>query len=529
MIKNWLKPWLRACAVVCAIASAVFNLFFLAPNVYADCSMPINGTLNYGAVEAGATFTALIRLNLQNCATEISGFNVTGPNSSEITFNNPPSGKGCIGFVWTGTQPQDCFFDVNFSPATAGALAVVVAPVTNDQFAPPEISLFGAGFTLSPETHDLDQKGRTVDAFPLMYESPPSPGFGSIAFDPGNAEITWSGKLDYQSSGHDPRRPASIPIATFTPAQAPYTVGFGTPGAEPMPNMSKLIAGGQLTLKATYNPNGNDSITNTIIGYVTGILLPLNSTAITNQLTTLYPAVSNPAPTGSITPGLMTQVAMVESNYQQFFNPTTAAKAPYGVFSPSPATGPPPTWPKESPKSGKGAKHKAFAGGHIGLFQVPVTQIDAWNWLQNAADGVTTGPNSFQSKINVAVKFANALQGSVSPAPPNLTKCQLEEMALELFGPYSGGTIISSQTIAKQYYKVVCMGGTGTNCTGGSWQWAINTDKNLCGVCYVTDLRSKVPPGGSASSCNTTPPTNPAPDPPTNPDNGNCKITCPNS
>jgi hypothetical protein len=127
--------------------------------------------------------------------------------------------------------------------------------------------------------------------------------------------------------------------------------------------------------------------------------------------------------------------------------------------------------------------------------QVPVSVPDAWNWMQNTIDGFDT----FQSKLGAAYVLAGEIQNSVNPAITQpLTSCQLEEMALDLYGPYAQGGL------KQQYYVPECQNGKGANCTGGTWQWAINTSKVLkthCGVCYVASVRNTVPPGGSASMC----------------------------
>ena len=99
----------------------------------------------------------------------------------------------------------------------------------------------------------------------------------------------------------------------------------------------------------------------------------------------------------------MTQIAYVESGktYQQFANRPnpgeTHAEYPYKIVD---------NWPVESAVTKK-SKHR---GAHIGLMQVPVTQQDAWDWIQNTKDGVTTGTFSFQTTLNNAY----SLEGTIN-------------------------------------------------------------------------------------------------------------------
>lgn len=117
------------------------------------------------------------------------------------------------------------------------------------------------------------------------------------------------------------------------------------------------------------------------------------------------------------------------------------------------------------------------------------TMADAWDWLQNANDGVLL-PNqySFQEKLSIAYGQAVALGKKYNLT---LNSCQLEEMALELNGPYA------ATGLQNQYYVI--------QTANGSSSWFINT-KNPCGVCYVIKVRNATPlSGGSTSSCPATP------------------------
>jgi hypothetical protein len=150
------------------------------------------------------------------------------------------------------------------------------------------------------------------------------------------------------------------------------------------------------------------------------------------------------------------------------------------------------------------AKITSKAGAHIGLTQVLTTEVDAWNRLQNATDGVLLpSQKSTQAKLKTAYTFATELEEKYegsgnTTAIPAKTSCQLEEMALELYGPHPGSTK------TEQYYAGQCNGGTGSTCAGGSWQWAINkpaTPQERCAVCYVAQVRSEQPTGSTSSSC----------------------------
>lgn len=181
----------------------------------------------------------------------------------------------------------------------------------------------------------------------------------------------------------------------------------------------------------------------------------------------------------------MAQVVTLESSYRQF---AEEALYNFGTF-----------WPLASPEEkDRAGRVTSRAGSHIGLTQVPVTMAAAWDWLQNAHDGVLL-PNqySFQEKLNIAYGKSVALGKKHNLT---LSSCQLEEMALELNGPFAKGPL------SLQYYK--------TQLVNDSWQWLINTD-NACGVCYVIKVRNTVPlSGGSTSSCPATPSI--PEDPPTN-------------
>jgi hypothetical protein len=260
------------------------------------------------------------------------------------------------------------------------------------------------------------------------------------------------------------------------------------------------------------------SWTNSVIGYVTGIAATQSSphtipdSTIYSKLSMSYGAVTIPA-TGALfspaTSGLMTQIAAWESRpyCQQFFDPpNTTAMYPDEIVD---------SWPLESGEDG---------GSHIGLMQVPISQPNAWDWIQNTTNGIkcrkptaiscqaknTPGNSSFQAKLLISYNRMIAMQKGKSPALPALSPCQLEEMALAEYGPYSSPSLI------EQYYIPTCTGTrNGNNCTNGSWQWSINSSgappdphPHYCAVCYVMDVRaSHLPDNGSSSCGSSDPPT----------------------
>lgn len=112
------------------------------------------------------------------------------------------------------------------------------------------------------------------------------------------------------------------------------------------------------------------------------------------------------------------------------------------------------------------------------------------------------------SKLQIAYNLANTLYGTYKPTPAALTSCQLEEMALELYGPSAG------RTTSSQYYIPKCSGTrNGTTCSV-QWQWEINP-VNPCGVCYVASVRGMIPKAAPPSQATPCTGASPLPDPPT--------------
>ncbi len=559
--------WLRTGEALCMIVTLTSLLPVRAAR--AGCASK-NSFANFGAIESQTTEVTLPGTGYFNgpCAAQVtasgggSGFVLSAPpaNYAPSCLSSPMLDPG-----------QECYFTVTFTPPVPGrdTATLTMTVKANGTTYYSYNTLYGAGFTLSPK--DLSTcvnegngqctglgapcscctgpgTGTCVDAFPLTFEPPPSSGYGYITFDPGDADIAWKGTLDYQTTGNLPTPPAVTHIKPFATEGAQQSISFGTaPSPDPAPSPKAdtiaAIAGGQLQLDATYHVRNVGSHTNATTAYVTGIPASQSSpqgipyATIYNQLKSLYGAVTIPKDS-SFTPAtlaLMTQIAAVESGgfyEQQFFQPpNVSAKYPYSVTA---------SWPLES--EANGSKN----GAHIGLMQVPVTQraklgkttigqANAWNWIQNATDGVecppgtakagtcgeadSAGEDSFQEKLIMAYYNMQKMQGGLTPALGALSSCQLEEMALALYGPFAGG-----KNLDNQYYIPTCSGtaynyktgGTKT-CSTSSWQWTVNTittQTPYCGVCYVAEVRTTAFPNlGSTSSCGDT---SGLPDPPTN-------------
>lgn len=106
---------------------------------------------------------------------------------------------------------------------------------------------------------------------------------------------------------------------------------------------------------------------------------------------------------------------------------------------------------------------------------------DAFDWAINTQDGV----DLFRKKLSLATTNEKSIQ-STHTGLRDLTSLELENMAIELYGPFPGGLNLN-----KQYYIPSCVGGTsnGHVCTGGNWDWVINTTGNAHGVNYVAQVK----------------------------------------
>lgn len=535
------KPWpLGSALILCGLVAISFS-FFSVPCSYAivstcACTQTCTTSLNFGPLEVGGPALGSTA-NLHPACGDVGVMSIMSSDPSfTINYSSLP-GPSCNGFSWnSGNQGTPCYFGVKFAPVANGSLpangqhsTTITVTYTNNNVATGYFLNYGAAFTLSPEAHD----NGSTDAFRLMYESSSSPGFGSITFDPGNAIINSQPELSYlTSSGKVPKPAATASVAAFAATATPYVIGFGTvPGGVATPDALYAIAGGQLELKSTYSapssaptPIGNNpSAPNLTTGYVTGFqgspAIPYET--ITSQLTSLYGNLVIPDTdpnfviSGKTTPGLLTQIAMQESanTYQQFLNPPNLPDKkgmvhyPYGITD---------SWPLESGPTTVSPDR----GSHIGLMMVPVSMPDAWNWMRNTTDGSMF----FQGSINTAYRLADdEYTNFEAVGPPTklpvLTACQLEEMALALYGPDGGAKE------SMQYLVPTCVGGKVTNTTNcsGTWQWKINypkgstpvQKKERAAVCYVVCVRKKAhlgTPPGSASMCAGT---SPLPDPPT--------------
>ena len=120
-------------------------------------------------------------------------------------------------------------------------------------------------------------------------------------------------------------------------------------------------------------------------------------------------------------------------------------------------------WPVES-----------FDGGsHIGLMQVPVNEMDAWDWQANTQ----TGARLFDDKLRAATRIEGRIRRQ-TPNLPRLTGTQVENMGLVLYGPFASGDL------TMQYYI--------PQVNDNTVQWVINTANNPNGVRYADSIRASV-------------------------------------
>jgi hypothetical protein len=174
--------------------------------------------------------------------------------------------------------------------------------------------------------------------------------------------------------------------------------------------------GGRGSVIATIIVNGKPvgNVPATI--YVDGIQLP--EYAAQELLTTLY------TQQGGTTRTLMAAVAQQESQLQQF-NWT-------GRWAYSPLWGRDGYWPTESYDIKNGN------GSHIGLMQMPTNMVDAYNWSQNASDGVNF---FYQQKLNGKAKAYEAALHQQCPSLPAFTAGDTEMDALAFYGPGASNTL----------------------------------------------------------------------------------------
>lgn len=195
-----------------------------------------------------------------------------------------------------------------------------------------------------------------------------------------------------------------------------------------------------LTVRASATINGTQVTAGPNTAYITGTEIP--NTAITDQLVSLYDGA---------TPHLLTGIAMRESSYRQF-----AQSVLYGYSG---------DWPLES----------YDGGSHIGLMMVPLTNADAWDWLENTVDGA----NLFKQKLALAQHYENLIIAS-HPGLPELGGVDLEKMAVLLYGPGA------RRSLLKQYFIPVHP--VQKSSPGSSWTWAVNSGGNPTGVKYTDNV-----------------------------------------
>lgn len=155
------------------------------------------------------------------------------------------------------------------------------------------------------------------------------------------------------------------------------------------------------------------------------------------------------------TPNLMTGIAALESDYQQFQRLTL-----FDVLA---------LWPTEG----------SDGGAQIGLMQVPNNQARAWDWLANTQDGV----DLFVGKLEVARRIEDGLLRR-HEGLRELTDVERENMALVLYGPYA------SNAPSRQYYVPV-------RNADRQWDWEVNIDGNPDGVAYADSIRQSTKGGGT--------------------------------
>lgn len=272
-------------------------------------------------------------------------------------------------------------------------------------------------------------------------------------------QISWTANLQYATSGG---------FGTIND-QRTFTTASGV-----MQNEVYQSEGGQIQMVANTTASDGSTVYDCAISYVegpSGGVTP--NSVITNQLVTSPASYSNSAsyPSGG-TPGLMAQVAEVESSYQQFvYSDLYFDLESYEFVA---------KWPNECPGG----------GACIGLMQVgPTIASSAWSWIINAETGVNLfsgNPPSGSNKISLATRYGSqiiALYPELSP----LSGYQIENMALVLYGG------AGSQQLDDQYYIPTCPPpGTvnGRQCQGATWQWTENTTGNPDGTAYADKVRA---------------------------------------
>jgi hypothetical protein len=480
-------------------------------------------SLNFGRAPVGYPTTGPVCFCIEYIpagqSVTVTGVSISGSGAANYIVSNDgctATGKVLTGYgtpascklITTEAECEStryaCLYDIVDSPLHPGPLPAAMVTeelsLSNGVKTSNSFALQGVGgIIVAP----VDSTKKKPDAFPLSTpQNITDSGTASITFTAANLQagdtIAWKTTTAYTTGNKSV--PSSVTKFSGTPNQS-ITQQFTGVGGKMTINATAENYTDTATVYIVGPPSGGSAgevpyslitsyLNNTLYAGVNMIPAPLNPSCSASGKFQSFPAPPIPPnpPDISKTRGLMTEVAMEESNYTQFVNKTPAV---YGVSN---------FWPTGS-------------GPRIGLMQVPTTMTDAWSWVQNAQDGVVIPSEySIQCKLGTANSRASKIEAGAQNSLPSLDSCQLEEMALVLYGssPPHPGT-----NLAEQYYTKSCVGGTGATCKNGSWQWTINKFGNLCGVCYVIAARNEVLSSWvSATKCQ--PPAGISADPPTN-------------
>jgi hypothetical protein len=478
--------------LVAVMAGPIFPL----ASASAQCTAAPDSSEDFGPTQFGVNdyaYTVEWFSVTSGCpSTTLQGFPPGGDDPADFTIT-PVSGKPyCFGYTWGGGHHafgSKCWITITFRPAATGARDAVITPAFTNGLVGPNTYVYGAGFTLSPQSS-------TMNVFPLTLPSQlpfriPE-GFTSITFDSGDATVQWDqsseAALQYQTSGGIPSPAAAIALDSnpFTTGNGTYTIAFGSGNGmvnPPVVNQDEPVAGGIMYPIATYDVGAqNDPVTDywspSSAPLITG--MPIPNDWISEQLCSIYTAEKNPLPP---TPGLLTLIAFRESSYAQF-----TTRSLYDLDA---------LWPVQSPvvKNSNGTI-KYPAGSFIGLMQGALSNTffgpmdTAWDWVDNTQVGL----DIFNQKIAAVINIQNAEEAAY-PGLQDLTGCQLENMALlEYYGEAPTGT-----GVAKQYYT--------PQLKSGKWYWLINplyvnsTTHQVKTSNYVYEVRNPATPNPTTTTC----------------------------
>ncbi|MGB8411423.1 MAG: hypothetical protein WCE23_01220 [Candidatus Binatus sp.] len=505
MIRDGSKPRLQAGAIVfCALTVAIF-IFLISPAAGFACEWSLK-TFDFGAVEQGNSNAESEVYDMPELTVELSNINcstntinsISSSDSTDFPLSNSSDyTPGCLP-SYTLSAGTSCYFLVTFTPQGLEPHETTLSITDSNSNLDLTDTLAGAEFSVSPLT---DGEGN-MNNFALMLASPQPtayPGYAPVTLNSGNAKITWTGTLSYQTSGGIPKPPASIKIKSFdTSDNNSQTVAFGetpVPAGMPTPSSAKMlyeVAGGQLTLNVEYKAGlHNDPVTNALIGTVTGIPgtpsgIPI--ALLTNELSTVYASLNGGTPP---TKNLFEGIAAHEtggdnlSEAKQFTTETT-----YNVNS---------FWPYENLSGAPyvGLMQDGFAND----FTSPMTT--AWDWVAN----IDTAYSIFTEKVTTVLSIQTAAHKAnkyvpVATGTGALSLLQIEEMDLFCYGGYLPTK--SPKTLSYQLLTPQCFGGPddGEECNKTcTCQWQQNlSDSNpeiYAGTTYVckvySDINTNVP------------------------------------